>query len=152
MWFKEDKVFWFYRLFEKIYYKKRQQHKYPSLFNVNFLDCVILTAWIYEKDASWPNISMYIALIRFSFYLLSERFFSLIFSFNLLYSETIILSSSYLERVSPMLLTRSCISLERWEPDDISYLCWYFFLLFFKIIILDSFFFALYFVFWFFGN
>ena len=62
---------------------------------------------------------MYIARIRCSFIFLGWIFFSKSFVFKFITSLMMILSSSYLDLVSPIDLTRSWRSLLKWDPDDI---------------------------------
>ena len=65
---------------------------------------------------------MYIPLIKCSFNFLGAILFSYNLTFSWAASFIIILSSSYLDRVSPIALIRFYNSVLRWEPDDI---LWY---------------------------
>ena len=100
-------------------FRKRQQQRYPSLFTDNYLLRVMFIAWMCENDESWPNISMYIDFIKFSFYLFRLKFLSFIFYFSFYYSPNIIRSSSCFDRVSPIDFIKSCISFDKWAPADI---------------------------------
>ena len=95
---------------------KSEQAKYPILFISKFFDWVRFTAWIYENEASCPNISTYKALINNSFIFFSGRFLSRNLVFSDYASAVIILSSSYLLLDSPIDLTRSSNSFDRWLP------------------------------------
>ena len=94
--------------------KNNEHIRYPNLFSTKFLLCVKLIAWIWVKEAECPNISMYSDLTRYSLIFLSERFLSVSFSLTKVSWSVIILSSSCLDLVYPILLMRALRSLERW--------------------------------------
>lgn len=72
-------------------------------------------ASMWQNEAEWPNISMYIAMIRYSFRRRAEIPFSDSLGFNVLSSFRMMRSYSCLDFVSPMLFISSCSSLDKLE-------------------------------------
>lgn len=84
--------------------RKREQRRYPNLFSTRFLFWVRLIASIWQNEAEWPSISMYMATIRYYLIFFCDSPFSLSLGFKVLSSFRIILSSYCLDFVSPILL------------------------------------------------
>lgn len=106
--------------------RNNEHNKYPNLFNTKFLFWVKLMASMWQNEAECPNISMYIAIIKYSFIFLALSPFSFILGFNVLNSFNIILSSSCFDFVYPILLISYCSSFDRVDDEVISDYLYYF--------------------------
>ena len=98
-------------------FRKSEHSRYPKRLRAKFLFWVKLMAYIWQKDAECPNISTYMATIRYYFILRAGNPFSLRRGLSVLSSFRIILSSSCFDLVYPMLLISSCNSLDKFEAE-----------------------------------
>lgn len=117
-------------------FRNNEHSKYPSLFKTRFLFWVKLIASMWQKEAECPSISMYIAIIKYSFIFFALNPFSLIRGFRVLSSFSIILSSSCFDFVSPILFMSYWSYLESVDDEElISDYLYYFIYIHAKIII-----------------